>query len=95
MSMFTGSLCGECVNGSAVGVLRTNCRNCISDNYYAVGFLGESHSPPDIHVHITCLIPLPLSLITHSYTSPLPPPTAVADVIAVKKDFVDVNHLVS
>jgi len=28
------------VNGSAVGVLRTNCRNCTSDNYYALGFLA-------------------------------------------------------
>ena len=38
----TGTLCGTCVNGTSVGVLRTNCRSCEKDNYYALGFLGES-----------------------------------------------------
>ena len=82
MSTSIGSLCGECVNDSAVGVLRTNCRNCTSDNYYALGFLGESNSH-HTHLLITYLIPLPPSLFPLSYTSPLPHPTAVADVIAV------------
>ena len=36
----TGTLCGRCVNGTGVGVLRFNCRDCDSSNYWALGFLG-------------------------------------------------------
>ena len=36
-----GVLCGSCVNGTGVGVLRSVCRECRTQSYYAIGFLGE------------------------------------------------------
>ena len=41
--MDIGTLCGHCINGTGVGVLRTNCRECTKDNYFALGFLGLSN----------------------------------------------------
>ena len=39
--MFEGTLCGRCVNDTSVGVLRFNCRDCGSNKYWAIGFLGQ------------------------------------------------------
>ena len=41
-SPYPGALCGECENGTGVGVLRTNCRECSGEAYYALGILSES-----------------------------------------------------
>ena len=48
-----------CINGTSVGVLRTNCRHCDKENYYALGFLSEFNSSPG------CLLtePTPHTLI--------------------------------
>ncbi len=40
-SLPVGTLCGRCINGTGVGVLRTNCRECQGDNYYAIALLGQ------------------------------------------------------
>ena len=37
----TGALCGDCTNGTGVGVLRMNCRECGGQYFYALGFLGK------------------------------------------------------
>jgi len=52
-----------------------------------------SHTPHLIYTYTShsYLISLPPCLFTYSYNSPHPPQTAVADVIAVKKDFADMN----
>ncbi len=42
--VYLGTLCGECVNGTTVGVLRTKCRKCTENNYYAVALLGKHGS---------------------------------------------------
>ena len=36
-----GTLCGTCVNGTGVGVLRTNCRDCDKENYFSLAFLSN------------------------------------------------------
>ncbi len=55
-----GILCGECVNGTAVGVLRTNCRECRTNNYYSIALLGKQ-----TNLSTNCRLPYLLKLHSH------------------------------
>ena len=46
---FSGILCGQCINGTAVGVLRRNCRTCEHETFYALPLIGEIFVPLLLH----------------------------------------------